>query len=203
MTYLGDYWTQGNTRFSNATIASYVQQIASVNGTVSLDVRLDQWGTISQSQKDQLNYIGSYLNNHPIASPGAGWDNPSSLMMNQYLKAGDYLVNYDAANPSFALMQSDGNFAIYAGTGPDFISGGALWATNTYNSNQSRYALMQSDGNFCINPGADPFHNLGGAVWCSNRTQSGGEYYLNLQADRNLVVNRNYQYSGEEWNNGS
>src|SRR5215218_3774388 len=76
---------------------------------------------------------------------------PSYLLTDQYLRTNEYLV---AANGTcFAIMQTDGNFCLYEGSGPA-ARGKFIWGSLS----QSRptadyYAVMQGDGNFCVYQG--------------------------------------------------
>jgi len=52
----------------------------------------------------------------------------TSLTTGQYLSVDDYLVSDDG--DYFAIMQNDGNFVLYRGSGPS-DNHGSLWASNT------------------------------------------------------------------------
>lgn len=84
---------------------------------------------------------------------GAWANQGNRLTTGQYLSADQYLVS--ANQQYFAIMQSDGNFVVYRGTGPA-DNQGFIWATNTPTSDGPSFAAMQADGNFTINRGSHP-----------------------------------------------
>lgn len=103
----------------------------------------------------------------------------TTLATGQALNVNDFLLS---GNGSYkAIMQSDGNFVIYAGSKP-------IWASNTVRGNGTYYAVMQSDGNFVLYNGT-PQHQ-GPPYWASNTVTGGGEYSLCMQNDGNLVIYR-------------
>ncbi|GIH25307.1 hypothetical protein Aph01nite_36170 [Acrocarpospora phusangensis] len=112
--------------------------------------------------------------------PGKGaW-----LSAGQYLTVGDYLV---AANGQyFAIMQSDGNFVIYRGSGPS-QQGAFVWNTGTARGQGQCYAIMQPDGNFVIYRGSDPSHK-GAFVWNTGIARGQGQSFAILQDDGIFVV---------------
>ena len=75
---------------------------------------------------------------------------------NETLLKNEYLVSSN--KEYFAIMQGDGNFVTYKGSGPD-DNKGAFWASSTVG--EESYAIMQSDGNFVIYKGSGPSNNLG------------------------------------------
>lgn len=75
----------------------------------------------------------------------------SVLLPNEFLSTGDYLVSDNKR--FFALMQSDGNFCIYRGSGPEdkqeYVFGiQHLWAQKP--TGDAFFAVLQTDGNFCV-----------------------------------------------------
>ncbi len=64
----------------------------------------------------------------------------------------------------FAIMQHDGNFCVYEGSGPH-NQGAYLWGTNT--AGKGKIAVMQWDGNFCIYNQDSPNYKNGCIVWQS------------------------------------
>lgn len=68
--------------------------------------------------------------------------NPEWFQQDTYLSPGMYLTS--PSNLYFVLMQTDGNFVIYAGT-PSSI-GPSLWAANSWNA-QPYQVRLQADGN--------------------------------------------------------
>lgn len=86
---------------------------------------------------------------------------------NQTLLQNEYLVSSN--KEYFAIMQGDGNFVIYKGSGPN-NNKGVVWDTSTVG--EESYAIMQSDGNFVIYKGSGPDNNKGD-VWAT-MTQTKG-----------------------------
>lgn len=72
------------------------------------------------------------------------------------------------AGDCFAIMQGDGNFCVYHGTGPGANIGGALWCAMSQHGGPC-FAAIQDDGNFCVYPG-NPGAAVGPALWCAMRT---------------------------------
>ncbi len=118
-----------------------------------------------------------------------------------YLVLDDYLVSDN--NQCFAIMQSDGNFVLYHGSGPA-NQGPAYWASNTVLGPGQYFATMQSDGNFVLYHGSDPAHQ-GAAYWVTNTAAGPGQYFAVIQNDANFVL-----YQGSDpthqgafrWNTG-
>ena len=76
--------------------------------------------------------------------------------------------SYPAYDPFFVVMQTDGNFVIYKGTGPDNIYGGAAQGFH-WNSGTTMgicFAVLQDDGNFVVYQGTDLAHQ-GAFCWNS------------------------------------
>jgi len=90
------------------------------------------------------------------------------LESNQYLATNEYLVSDNKA--FFVIMQSDGNFVVYKGSGPS-DQGAALWNSGTQGNGES-FAIMQSDGNLVVYKGSGPSDNKG-YTWNSG-TQGNG-----------------------------
>ena len=116
----------------------------------------------------------------------------SSLTPGQFLQSGEYLVSSNRAY--FAIMQTDGNFCVYRGSGPS-DNHGVVWAINLENANMALYpgsfAIMQTDGNFCVFRGSDPSHNQG-LVWAINLLNANMALYPGsfavMQDDGNFCV---------------
>ena len=129
------------------------------------------------------------------------------LTTGQYLSVGDYLVSDNGQ--FFVIMQSDGNFVLYRGSGPGDIQG-FVWATNTpwatqphrvttgdrltvgqwlatgdhlVSGNGQYVAKMQDDGNFVVAQ-VSPDQ----ALWTSNTVRGHGQYVAIMQGDGNFVV---------------
>ena len=102
------------------------------------------------------------------------------LIPGQFLLEGDYMV---ASNGIFyAILQGDGNFVVYPGTGPDGRQGGALWYSGPHaRPAGTTFSLdMQPDGNLVMytNPG-----NVG--VWSSGTS---GTNYALMQQNGEFVI---------------
>jgi hypothetical protein len=108
------------------------------------------------------------------------------LTTGQYLSTNDYLESPNGQ--FFAIMQSDGNFVLYRGSGPS-NNFGAYWATNTYGKSGGQFfATIQSDGNFCLYPGPGPSHTLN-AIWCSRHSSlPTGQFWVVMQDDGNFCT---------------
>ena len=76
----------------------------------------------------------------------------SFLATGQYLSVNDYLVSDNGE--FFAVMQSDGNFVLYRGSGPS-DNQGYIWSISHTSLPAGQYfAIMQGDGNFVVYHGA-------------------------------------------------
>ncbi len=105
---------------------------------------------------------------HPLTNKGC------CLVVNQYLSNDDYLSSCYGYDCYFALMQDDGNFVLYKGTGPT-DNHGAIWATGTGgHPNSAFFAILQSDNNFCIYKGTSPSDNHG-VIWCTGSVNKVGK----------------------------
>ena len=131
-------------------------------------------------------------------------DKGSFLKTGEFLGVGDYLVSDNKSY--FAVMQSDGNLAVYKGTDPSHPdrnapNNGFVWGSvqaGRYPANQGQYfAVMQSDGNLAVYKGTDPSHPdrnapNNGFVWGSVQDgrypASQGQYFVVMQGDGNLAV---------------
>jgi hypothetical protein len=66
------------------------------------------------------------------------------------LSSGDVQVRFPPGGPPYyAIMQSDGNFVVYNGTGPS-NQGLPYWATNTPRNQAQFTAIIATDGNFVV-----------------------------------------------------
>ena len=130
---------------------------------------------------------------HALAAGGCtqpfGYDVPH-LDIDQYLTDGQYLVSACDRNSSgghyFAIMQSDGNFCTYKGTGPSNNQGYVWCIRNTALPQGNYFAIMQSDGNFVVYKGTGPSDNQG-VVWATGTYGSGATQAV-LQDDGNFVL---------------
>ncbi len=122
-------------------------------------------------------------------------ENIKSYITNgQFLGVNDYLASNNGV--FFAIMQSDGNFCVYRGSGPNDNHGG-LWCYSDKPMNSGQFfAVMQDDGNFCVYKGTNPNDNRGG-VWCySKEARPRGQFFAVMQDDGNFCV-----YKGSPSNN--
>jgi hypothetical protein len=112
------------------------------------------------------------------------------LRTNEYLGTDDYLV---AANGLFfAIMQADGNFCVYRGSGPA-DNRGWLWGSQvTDATTTSFFAIAQADGNFCVYRGTGPADNRGW-LWGSQVTATADAFFAIVQDDGNFCV-----YKGQD-----
>jgi hypothetical protein len=110
----------------------------------------------------------------------------SYLQDGQYIIVGQYLVSPRAL--FFAVLQADGNFCVYAGSGPqDNVVGPALWCTGKTGSGEF-FAVMQTDGNFCVYPGTGPPGT--NALSCTGTIPGlEGNFFASLQDDGIFSVN--------------
>jgi hypothetical protein len=124
-----------------------------------------------------------------------------ALKPGSVVKTGDYLKTNDyIQSPSgffFAIQQSDGNFCVYHGSGPD-DNHGYVWGSQQTAPGGEFFAIQQSDANFCTYKGTDPAHNDGG-LWCSMHTAPEGQYFAVMQDDGNFCV---YKGTGLADNHG-
>jgi hypothetical protein len=108
------------------------------------------------------------------------------LTVGQWLATGDYLVSDNGQ--FFAVMQSDGNFVLYRGSGPS-DNQGYIWSISHTSLPAGQYfAIMQGDGNFVVYHGTGPSDNQG-YIWSISHTSlPAGQYFAIMQSDGNFVV---------------
>lgn len=109
----------------------------------------------------------------------------SVLSQGGYLTTNETLVSNNGC--FFAVMQGDGNFCVYRGSGPANTVGTAMWNSQSAQSAGDFFLAMQADGNLCVYPGT-PTSPTGGALWHSGNAQSPASYGLIMQDDGNLCV---------------
>jgi hypothetical protein len=108
-------------------------------------------------------------------------------MANNILAAGENLlpngfIQSDGSGTYKAIMETDGNFAVYQGNT-------VVWASNTVLGQGAYFATMQSDGNFVLYKGTP--QQQGQAYWNSGTSgPSPLAYFLIMQSDGNLVIYR-------------
>ena len=111
--------------------------------------------------------------------------NGSTLAVNERLNVGEYLVSDN--RQFYAVMQSDGNFCLYKGSGPS-VSRGNLWC----NSGRSRpsgtyHVQLQTEGQLC----SAQMDGAGNSapLWCTMSTGTGtSPYHVKLANDGDLSV---------------
>jgi len=130
-------------------------------------------------------------NNVPIGAAQSA--NGRELMRSgDWLRVGEYLTSRNGAN--IAIMQGDGNFAVYRTGDPRGASGNNYAGLGTgdvpaANRNNGRmFITMQEDGRLCTYKGTGPADNLG-FLKCVAPERPRGPYFLHLQNDTNLVIN--------------
>lgn len=118
----------------------------------------------------------------------------SVLDTNQYLSQGDWLTTSAQANSqAFAILQTDGNFCVYRGTGPSNNQGG-VWCSGT-NGHSPVFAIMQGDGNFVVYKGTGPGDNRG-YVWGTGGRSGASGFYLQLNGSGYGHANPHVQVVG-------
>jgi hypothetical protein len=132
-----------------------------------------------------------------VLSPFAHADPKGEFLgVNQFLGSDkdDYLTS--SGGTHFAIMQGDGNLAVYRGSDPGHNQGfvwGSIQVGQYAPKAGSYFAVMQGDGNLAVYRGSDPSHNQG-FVWGSVRdggyAPKAGSYFAIMQGDGNLAVYR-------------
>jgi hypothetical protein len=122
----------------------------------------------------------------------------------EIMRSGDWLgVNEKLVSRTgnkVAILQNDGNFAVYpANNGVQAGGGASLWSFQLLPGNTNTGALrdpqgrhfiaMQGDGRLCVYKGASPSNNLG-FLYCVMPPIAQNNYFMRLQTDGNLVVNQ-------------
>jgi hypothetical protein len=137
------------------------------------------------------------LGTERIHQPGIG-ESPMSFTEKLFLASGHSLSeNEYLASPGkkfYAIMQKDGNFCVYRGSGPSDRKN-FVWETNTPGTGPT-FALLE-DGNFCIYRGTAP-SNRKSLAW-ESKTSGKGQSFLLMQDDGNLCI---YRGSGPSDNKG-
>lgn len=119
----------------------------------------------------------------------------SFLTTGQLLTTSDYLVSTNGL--FFAIIQSDGNFCVYRGSGPG-DNHGYLWGTQQLADGGQFFAIVQADGNFAVYKGTGPSDNRG-YVWSLAKTAPGGQFFAVMQNDGNFCL---YKGTGPADNHG-
>lgn len=108
------------------------------------------------------------------------------LLSGQALGTWDYLVSQ--SNTYIAVLQSDGNFCVYAGSAPA-PNRPKLWCSGNTAQGGTFYATMQGDGNLCVYHGTPD--QQGPLVWgYLPQSLPTGPYFAIMQDDGHLVVYR-------------
>lgn len=107
------------------------------------------------------------------------------LRTNEVLREDEYLVSPDGG--FYAIMQRDGNFCVYAGTGPSDRRTFVWGALSQSQPRGSYFAIMEPDGNLCVYAGTPS--QKGGRVWeTKSGDQARGEYFVFLNVAGELIV---------------
>ena len=130
----------------------------------------------------QKEYITKYINNCPASAPTS---KNTLTNTNQTLLQNEYLVSSN--KEYFAIMQDDGNFVIYKGSGPN-NNKVVVWDTSTVG--EESYAIMQDDGNFVIYKGSGPDNNKGD-VWATMTQTKGVKIVLEDSGVLNVYNSNN------------
>jgi hypothetical protein len=94
-----------------------------------------------------------------------------------------WATNTGGVGQGFAIMQTDGNFVLYKGTGPS-NNLGYIWSiSHTSLPTGPYFAIMQDDGNFVVYKGSGPSDNHG-AIWDS-KTVAGVGLKLTIASGNN------------------
>ncbi|MFF2551146.1 hypothetical protein ACFVUS_09095 [Nocardia sp. NPDC058058] len=130
------------------------------------------------------------LNTGPASAGARG----AVLDTNQVLAQGDYLTTLpQSGSRAFAILQGDGNFCVYRGTGPSNNQGG-VWCSGTSGHSQV-FGIMQGDGNFVIYRGTGPGNNQG-YLWGTGGRSGASGFYLQLNGTGFGHSNPNLQVVG-------
>jgi hypothetical protein len=106
------------------------------------------------------------------------------LLNGQYLATNEYIRSPN--DHFFAIMQGDGHFCVYAGTGPA-DNRGAVWHTDRVGESASYVALLQDDGNFAVYRGTNVEDHTN-VLWHAGCTGVGGKFQLVLGDDGRLFI---------------
>ena len=108
----------------------------------------------------------------------------NSLQTHQSIQTGDVLVSNN--QKYYAIMQSDGNLAVYRGSGPDHKKY-HVWSHQKTAPGGKFFAIMQGDGNFVVYKGTSLSDNQG-VVWDIGKSLGQGNYFAIMQDDGSFVV---------------
>jgi len=99
------------------------------------------------------------------------------------LPSGGFIVSNN--RKYFAILQTDGDFAVYHGEGPR-PSGAVLWSTGTKRQAGTYRAMMQDDANFCLSQ----VDAKGKSVWMWDTRPLGpaGAYFVCVDDDGTLSI---------------
>jgi hypothetical protein len=122
---------------------------------------------------------------HPVPTGGT-WSAPQALNRGSSLVAGQYLnVNEYLVSPSgnyYAIVQPDGNFCVYHGSGPGGNPGkAALWALNQSQPAGSFYLTLDSNSMLSLYAGTGP---TSPRIW-----QDGSHYKSNPAMQTGMIHN--------------
>jgi hypothetical protein len=118
--------------------------------------------------------------------------NGKRLLNGQYLAAGEYIRSVNGS--FFAIMQGDGRFCVYQGTGPadnrGFVWGS--WPIGEKGGAGAYVLIMQGDGNCAVYHGSN-LTDAHGILWNAGVTHDAQYLQLKLRDDGMLIL-------AESWN---
>lgn len=134
---------------------------------------------------------GFKSNNVPLGAAQSA--NGRELMRaGDWLLVGEFLTSRNGGNT--AILQADGNFAVYRTGNPKVINSGNYAGLGTGDvppgdrNSGKMFITMQEDGRLCTYKGSSPANNQG-FLKCVSAERPKGPYFLHLQNDANLLIN--------------
>lgn len=96
----------------------------------------------------------------------------SFINAGQYLETGDYLTyDYGAGAKAFCIMQGDGNFCWYKGTGPA-DNHGVIWSASSEQDDGDYFLMMETSGDLMVYRGTGPSDPKATPIWHTDTAQS-------------------------------
>ena len=86
----------------------------------------------------------------------------------------------------FAIVQGDGNFITFEGTGYDDLNKRAIWSSQKFGSTSDYFITLQGGGNLVLNQGT-PF-NVEPAIWASGTQIAFEDFYVGFDLDKRLSI---------------
>jgi hypothetical protein len=108
------------------------------------------------------------------------------LKCDDFLTVGDYLVSENRLY--FAIMQNNGQLAVYRGPGP-YDNHGLVWGVDASAPVGQFFTIMQSSGQLAVYKGTGPADNHG-LLWCSNASAPVGQFFVIIENDGNFTIYR-------------